>query len=180
MMQSRMSARLLVLFSMSVAFGGGATAARADDPCGAFTWDVRHERSLFGQAPRPLAAGETPAASPALATDQLYELKLTTLAKVKFVIPPGGKARDKAAYAGLVLITVDAPGVYRVSLDQPVWVDAIASGTLVTAKDFQGRRGCNAPHKIVEFALPAGTPVTLQFSGEVPTAKVSISRSPAP
>jgi hypothetical protein len=70
--------------------------------------------------------------------------------------------------------------VYRVSLEQPLWVDVIANGTLVPAKDFQGRPGCNAPHKIVEFTLPAQVPITLQFSsGGVSTVKVTVTRSPA-
>ena len=154
--------------------------AHADDPCAAFTWDVRHERTLFGQPPRSLAAGQTPAASPALATDQLYQLKLSAETKVTFVAPPGRKRRVEGAYAGLALVTVDAPGAYRVSLDQPLWVDVVASGVVVAAKDFQGRPGCSAPHKIVEFALPGGKPMLLEFSSSVtPSIKVSVSRSPA-
>jgi hypothetical protein len=178
MMQPPKSARALVLFALSFGFGAAPMVAHADDPCAAFTWDVHHERSLFGQSPRTLAAGETPAASPALATDQLYQLKLSTPAKVTLVTPPGRKAKGEAAYAGLFRVTVNTPGVYRVSLDQPVWVDAIANGAVVAAQDFQGRRGCDAPHKIVEFALPGGTPVTLQLSGEVPTVKLAVTRSP--
>jgi hypothetical protein len=181
MMQPRVSARLLVLFGVSVSFGAGPMLAHADDPCAAFTWDVRHERALFGQPARPLAAGRTPAASPPLATDQLYQLKLSPQTQVTFVAPPGGKRRVEVPFAGLARVTVHAPGVYRIALDQPVWVDVIAGGTVVAAKDHQGRPGCNAPHKIVEFALPAGTPVTLQFSGgDVATVKVTVSRSPAP
>ncbi len=50
----------------------------------------------------------------------------------------------------------------------------------IASKDFQGRPGCDAPHKIVEFVLPAGTPLTLQFrAGSQDTLKVSVSRSPA-
>ena len=78
------------------------------------------------------------------------------------------------AFAGLVRLTVETAGVYRISLDQPLWVDVIANGTVVPAKDFQGRSGCNAPHKIVEFQLPAASPITLQFSGSnVPVVKAT-------
>jgi hypothetical protein len=172
------SARLLVLFGVSAAFGADPLPARADDPCAAFTWDVRHERTLFGQAPRSLPAGEAPGALPTLATDQLYQLTLRSRPKVTFVAPSGRKGRSEAPYAGLVRVTVDTPGVYRVSLDQPVWVDVVANGVVVAAKDHQGRPGCNAPHKIVEFSLPAGTPTTLQFSGDAPSVRVTVTRSP--
>lgn len=181
MIQLRVSARLLVLLGVSAGFGASPMLAHADDPCAAFTWDVRHERTLFSQPARPLAAGQTLAASPSLATDRLYQLKLIAQKEVTLATPPGGKRRVEAAYAGLARLTVHAPGIYRIALDQPVWVDVIASGAIVPAKDHQGRAGCNAPHKIVEFALPAGTPVTLQFSGgDVETVKVTVSRSPAP
>jgi hypothetical protein len=178
MMRPRVSVRLLVLCAVSVDLGAGPMLAHAGDPCAAFTWDVRHERTLFSQPPQPLAAGQTPTDSPALTIDQLYQLRLSAQSKVSFVTP-AHKGRGEGAYAGLVVVTVDTPGVYRVSLDQPVWVDAIVKGAVVAAKDFQGRPACNAPHKVVEFALPSATPVTFQFNGQVPTVKVTVSRSPA-
>ena len=80
----------------------------------------------------------------------------------------------------MVGLTVGTAGVYRISLSQPLWIDVIANGAVVPAKDFQGRPGCDAPHKIVEFVLPARAPITLQFSGgSVPAVKVSVTRSPA-
>jgi hypothetical protein len=179
MMRPRVSAGLLVLFAVSVGLGTGPMPAHADDPCEAFTWDVRHERALFAQPPQPLAAGQTPAASPAFATERLYQLTLSAASKVSFVSPPH-EGRTKGVHAGLARVTVDVPGVYRLSLDQPVWVDVIAGGAVIAAKDHQGRPGCNAPHKVVEFALPSATPVILQFSGEVPTVKVTVTRPPAP
>jgi hypothetical protein len=180
MMSPRMSLRLLLLFGAAFGFVAAPMLAHADDPCAAFTWDVRHERALFGQPARPLAAGQTTAASPILTTDQLYQLALSVQTQVTFTTPPGGKRRVEPAYAGLARLTVHESGVYRIALDQPVWVDVIAGGAVVAAKDHQGRPGCNAPHKIVEFQLPAGMPVMLQFSGgEVATVKVTISRSPA-
>jgi hypothetical protein len=39
--------------------------------------------------------------------------------------------------------------------------------------------GCNAPHKIVEFVLPAASVLRLQSSGAIgPAVKVTVSRSP--
>jgi hypothetical protein len=177
-MQSPIVVRLFVLFAVSATFSVGARLARADDPCASFTWDVRHERTLFGEQPQSVAAGQTLAAAPAVVIDHLYELKLTGQAAVTFVTA-GKTPKSDEAYAGLVRLTVKSPGIYRISLDQPVWVDLIANGTVVAAKDHQGSRGCSAPHKIVEFLLPAGVPVTLQFSAaNVATTKLAVTRSP--
>ena len=124
--------------------------------------------------------GQTIAGSPTLAIDRLYQLQLKGQSAVAFPAPPGKKTPSEGAYAGLATLTVDAAGVYRIAVDRAVWVDVIANGALVRAKDFQGRHGCNAPHKIVEFLLPARTPLTLQFSGsDVATVKVAVTPSPA-
>jgi hypothetical protein len=156
----------------------GGMVARADDPCAAFTWDVGRERALFASEPEILAAG-TAVASPSLAPDRLYQLRLSDQPEVAFAVPPGKSRPTDGAYAGLANVTVDVAGVYRISLDQPSWLDVVVSGALIRSKDFQGRPDCNAPHKIVEFVLPAGTPLTLQFSGAAsPAVKVTVTRSP--
>lgn len=156
-----------------------AVAAVGDDPCAAFSWDVHHERELFAGQPQTLPAGRTVAAAPALLPDRLYELELSAQPEVTFAAPPGKKWPTEASYAGLATLTLGTAGVYRIALDQAAWVDVVAKGTPLRSRDFQGRRGCSAPHKIVEFVLPAGTPLTIQFSGGVvPALKVAVSRFP--
>jgi len=181
MTPAQFSVRLLLVFGLSliVTPAAGVRLAHADDPCTAFTWDVHHERTLFETKPQILTSGQTVVASPTLAADRLYQVELTAQSEVKFLEPPGRKRGDGGGFAGLVRLTVATAGVYRISLDQPLWVDVIANAALLPAKDHQGRPGCNAPHKVVEFLLPAGSPVTLQFSdSRVPVVKVTVTRSP--
>jgi len=171
--------RQVVLAAAFLAFTIAAKLAHADDPCAAFTWDVRHERSLFSQRPQSLAAGQTLPTAPAIVIERLYQLELQAQTEVAFPAIPGKPPKSAGAYAGLVKLTVDAPGVYRISLDQPVWVDVVQNGTTIAADGFQGRKGCSAPHKIVEFLLPAGIPLTLQFSGSnAAVVKTTVTRSP--
>jgi hypothetical protein len=154
-------------------------AARADDPCAGFAWDVIHERALFATDAKALPAGKAVASSPALTVDRLYQLQLSSQPEVSFAAPPGKKMLTDGAYAGLATLIVDKAGVYRVSLDQSFWLDVVANGVLIGSKAFQGRAGCSAPHKIVEFVLPAGAPLTLQFGGATSqTLRVTITRSP--
>jgi hypothetical protein len=156
-----------------------AAAARADDPCAGFSWDVRHERELFGQVPQSLSAASTPATAPALTADRLYELKLVKESQVSFASAPGGTHSAAGTYAGLARLSVPSAGLWRISLDGKFWVDVLAQGTPTRSQDFQGRPGCDAPHKIVEFTLPAGTPLMLQFSGgSSDTLKIAVTRSP--
>ncbi|MGB6603685.1 MAG: hypothetical protein WA747_10255 [Steroidobacteraceae bacterium] len=168
-----------------LALGVLATAARAapapEDPCGTFKWDVRHERSVFSTHAQPLAAGKAAAAAPAVIPEHLYELKLHKRADVTFAIPPAQKhAPPDGSSAGLVRLEVATSGRYRVALSQGFWIDVVADGVSIQSSDFEGRSGCAAPHKIVEFMLPANTPLVLQFSGAVaPVLRLAVTRAPA-
>jgi hypothetical protein len=176
MNMSRARAPLLALLSLPLA----PTHARADDPCAAFSWDVRHERDLFSKQPVDIASGRAFADAPALTPDRLYELELRAQPEVSFTAPPSRTWPKEATYAGLARLTVDTAGIYRFALDQPAWVDVVASGVVLQSRDGQGRVGCSTPYKVVEFALPAGKPLVLEFSASVtPSIRVTVSRSPA-
>jgi hypothetical protein len=181
------AALLLGLFSAGV--GGeaprepadaGSSATESADPCGAFSWDVSRERALFGKVPQKVTAGASPADAPAMSPDRLYELALVPLSQVHFAATPG-KKRSAEGHGGLATLSLPSAGLYRIALDQPFWVDVIHGGTPIPSRDFQGRPGCHAPHKIVEFELPASTPLTLQFSaGDAATLRVAVLRAPPP
>lgn len=156
------------------------SAARADDPCAAFSWDVRHERELFSKDAVDLASGKALADAPALTPDRLYELELRAQPEISFAVPPSRTWPAEATYGGMARVTVAAAGVYRFALDQGAWVDVVVNGAMLKSRSFQGRPGCNAPHKIVEFELPADKPVILEFSASVtPSLKVTVTRAPA-
>jgi hypothetical protein len=168
---------LLALCAAGVVRAG--PAPDAVDPCSTFDWDVRHERALFAAEARPLAAGRTAAAAPAVAPEHLYRLELAPRAEVSFAVPPGGRHPPPAGYAGLVTLEVSAAGRYRVALDQGFWIDVVVNHASIPSSGHQGRSGCTAPHKIVEFALPANTPITLQLSGgDAPTLRLAVTRAP--
>jgi hypothetical protein len=151
--------------------------AQADDPCAAFAADVSHERGLFASAPQSLAAA---AQSPGtiILVDRLYALQLLKQGQVSFAMPPERTA-PADTFAGIVQLTVPRAGTFRVSLDAKLWVDVLADGHALRAGKFQGQPGCTAPHKIVEFELPAGKTLTLQLSGAAaPTVRIAVTRGP--
>jgi hypothetical protein len=134
----RRSARLLALLALGLA----ARCALADeDPCARFSWNIAHERALFATAPVSLAAGRDASST-----------------------PPGKKTSIEGAHAGLARLRLQQPGVYRVSVDRAAWIDVVADGSMIESADFQGRPGCLAPHKIVQYSLPAGRKLVLQLS----------------
>jgi hypothetical protein len=161
MMQSS-RLRSMILWSLGAA---ARAALAADDPCSGFRWDVGHEHALFATAPELVTAGKDAASAPALALDRLYELVLTPQRQVIFAVSPGKKMPVDGGSAGLARLKLTAAGDYRVSLNQGFWVDIVADHQLIAPSDFQGRRECDAPHKIVVYSLPGGRDLILQFSG---------------
>ena len=167
------------MLAMLFAAGLAVPRAHAEDPCAAFTWNVAHERALFSGVPNTQPAGHDQPTAPTLKTDTLYELQLGADTGVRFVTAPAKKQRGAGSYAGLAKFSTAAAGTYRVAADQPIWFDVVRRGKQVASKDFQGHAGCSAPHKIVQFDLPAGAALTLQISGGV-NQTVRLTITPAP
>lgn len=170
--------RLITCFLLLTAlFDAGA--ALAGDACSRFKWDVRHERALFATRAEVRGAGSAVSSAPVISLNRLYRLRLTPQGRVAFAVPPGKKARRDGAYAGLARLHIAAAGIYRIALSQPFWVDVVADGTLVAARDFTGAHGCTTPHKVVQYRLAAGD-LLLQVSGwAAPQAELTVTRAPA-
>jgi len=156
-----------------------AAAAQAllDDPCAGFKWDVSKERALFSSSAVPQAAGKDGESAPVVVPNRLYQLALKPLEQVSFPAPPGKKPSDPGTFAGIAALQIPSSGSYRISVDLPLWIDVAVNGERVPAKDYEGQRSCDAPHKIVEFDLDAKRPLLLQFSGATQgTLRVTVTR----
>jgi hypothetical protein len=164
----------LLTIAIAALLCNGAHAAEPD-PCTRFTWDVSHEAAVMKQSPQVLTAAAAPAADlPQLQLDKLYELRLGKQSDVKFAIAPARAATNDDARAGLVQFRTGAAGRYRIALSTRHWIDVVDGTTILESRDFQGAGGCERPHKVVEFDLPANRSLTLQLS-RAPDAAVAIA-----
>jgi hypothetical protein len=151
------------------------TFAADADPCARFTWDVSNELAVMKQVPKAISAASKPGRdAPQLQLDTLYEIKLIAQSGVTFLVTPGKPALPDNAHAGIAKFHTDKAGRYRISITSGHWIDVVDGTDLVRSRDFQGARGCERPHKIVEYDLPAGRALTLQLSGS-PDAAVILS-----
>jgi hypothetical protein len=158
----------------------GTQAFADDDPCSGFKWDVSKERALFASTAVATAAGKDAASAPAVTSNRLYQLQLLPTSQVSFAVPPGKTSPLEGTYAGEVTLSIPAPGSYRVSIDLPLWIDVVAGGKLLSPTDYEGLHSCNAPRKIVEFALDGKQPLILQLSGAgQTTVRLTIVRTAA-
>jgi hypothetical protein len=153
---------------------GARSAIAAEAPgCTHFAWDVSHELAVMKQTPHTLAAATQPGSqTPWLQLDTLYELRLAGQSGVTYAVKPAKLTPPDGARGGLVRFRVDKAGLYRISISSRHWIDVADRGQLINSHDFPGARDCERPHKIVEFELPAGTELVLQFSGSTESAVV--------
>ncbi len=149
---------------LALGFASAAQPLHADDACIDFKWDVSKERALFAGTATALKSARESASAPVIVPNRLYQLHLTPQDQVTFAVNPGKKTAAEPTFAGLATLKVAAAGAYRIAIDLPVWIDVVASGSLLPAKDFEGQRNCSAPHKIVEFDLTGEQPFVVQFS----------------
>jgi hypothetical protein len=167
------------LLYLALAVGQGATpAAAGDDPCSGFSWDMTRVRTLFAGSPQIVNAGRDPQQAPALVSGRLYQLQLSPQAATHPALPPGKHSDDPHSFAGLARLELEHSGSYRISLDQPGWIDVVAGQAAIDSSGFQGRPACSAPHKSVQFPLPAHQVLLLQFSA-VPSARLRVTITPA-
>ena len=173
---TRNSALVLILGLLA---GGAAGPAWADDGCLDFKWDVSKERALFAVTPTVLPAGKDSKSAPTIVPNRLYSLQLVAQDQVAFSVSPPAKKSAAAGYAGLATLNIAPPGVYRIAIDLPSWIDVVADGALLKATDFEGQHECSAPHKIVEFELAGTRPFVLQVSNATKD-KLLLTVTPAP
>jgi hypothetical protein len=158
----------LPLSMLAVALILGLSRSRAEtpppaDPCGGYKWDVTPERALFAASPKAIVAGKDRGSAAPVGADQLFTVSLHPVSEVSFPVTPG-RAPPSGSFAGLVALTVPAPGNYRISVDVPLWIDVAGGAILAPVLDYEGLHDCNAPRKVVVFDLRGGTDWTLQVS----------------
>jgi hypothetical protein len=133
--------------------------------CDAFTWDVSHELAVLDMPAKPITAGTDAKKPVRLDLDQRYDAKLLPRRSVHFAAKPAKPMLDDGAQAGLFTFHTPKAGRYRVSVTTGHWLDVVDGGNLVVSRDFQGQRGCEKVHKIVEFELSGNKDFVLQLSG---------------
>jgi len=146
--------------------------------CGAFTWNVSHELALMAQPATSINASRDGNLA-TVVPDKHYLVHLAPQASVKFALAPARSRNAEGAYAGLMRFRVEQAGRYRVTLTSRHWIDVVEGDHAIATRDFQGRAGCDRLHKVVEFELPEGRDLILQFSGDSADS-VGLAITPAP
>jgi hypothetical protein len=179
--QALRGAPAVVLLAIVLAAGMGAGMAVADGAasCQAAGWNMSRELTAFARPPQSVTAQASAANLPLLRADTLYALRLRAQGEVHFAEPPTRPGRAVTPMAGMARFTVPSPGVYRVTLDSPLWIDVVTAQGVLAPTTYTGWHDCSVFRKSVNYTLEAGQTVTLQFS-DAATDLVKVTIEPAP
>jgi hypothetical protein len=112
----------------TMAIGLGTNRAAAEDlgaSCQAPDWDMAAEIAR-SRAPRKTSRREARSASlPPLELGVLYVLKLRPQTEVSYLQASNKKSLVQAPLGGLTSFAVAKPGVYRITVDSPLWIDVV-------------------------------------------------------
>jgi hypothetical protein len=136
-----------------------------EDECGAASSDVSLELAVMrSPAISVTAVPGKDSPVPELALDKHYAINLIPQGDLAFRVKPGRASRSELSRGGILRFTVPAAARYRISITSQHWIDVIDGRSVVASAAHHGP-DCELLHKIVEFDLPAGRPLTLQLSG---------------
>jgi len=161
-----------------------ATRAAAHDPpvdgCSASSVDVSRELALMrSPAITVTAVPGHGSKMPVLVLDKHYAISLIAQKDVEFRVKPGHAARKNSSRGGILRLEVPSAGRYRISITSRHWIDVLDGESLVASAAHHGPE-CELLHKVVEFDLPTGRPLTLQLSGrDDAIVGLAITTSPA-
>jgi len=164
-MKSRPGTSILVA-SLFLGMASGALPHEpAAEGCSVLSRNLAHELTIMrGAAVSASAVSRNGGRTPQLQLDTYYAVSLAPQDTLHFAAKPGRASKASSLRGGVFRFVVPAPGRYRISISSRHWIDVVDAANAIDSVDHFGP-GCELVHKVVEFDLPSGRPLTLQLSG---------------
>jgi hypothetical protein len=160
------------LSAVALAAAPGLAQAQEGSGCGGFRWPLEPERAALIRSDKPSLAN-----GGALAFNIATTLELQPLASAGLPKAPERALKSPQAFAGHFVLAAPAkPGVYKITISSPGWIDVIDREDYLHPKAFTGAVGCEGARKSVKFDLPSRA-LAVQFSG-VEGDRISVIVSP--
>lgn len=143
----------MIGLAMVMAFALPVQGARPTERCSAPT---ALPAELTGwSAMAPVTASAEARGAPTVAPSRALRVKLSTNEKLRFARPPV-KAGAAATSGGMIAVTVEAAGRYRIALGENAWIDVIAGTTAIESVAHSHGPVCSPIRKMVDFDLAPG------------------------
>ena len=149
--------RLVAVLTPAALLLASPTGAPAQQACAAPAEPWRAPKVL------PAARDQAGLAAARFAPGEAVRFTLHPDGEVVYLTLPKG-AGEEASFGGIAAFTVTEPGLYRVGLSAPLWVDVVENGKPAASVKFGPGPECSGIRKAVSFRLAAGEHV-LEMSG---------------
>lgn len=156
--------------ALLASIGAGPTRAAEDlsASCQSPGWDMGSEISAFKSTAENVASGSAVGALPPLESGVLYVLKLRRQTEVAYLQVSNKKSLVQSPLGGMTSFAVDKPGLYRITVDSPLWIDVVGPAGTIAPSAFMGWHDCRLFRKSVEYTLPGPETYVLQLSEATP------------
>jgi hypothetical protein len=94
-----------------------------------------------------------------------YSVRLLSQEQVHFPVSPGQNRNGTGRSAGVLSLGTLPAGKWRISADNPVWLDLVVAGRIVNASAFEMKMGCTTILKTVVWAVRGKAPLLIQVNG---------------
>jgi hypothetical protein len=149
--------------------------------CGDYTANLHSEMKLMSERLTNVMAGSTAASAARIRSRVAYSVRLLSQQQVHFSVPPGQNRSGTGRSAGVLALGALPAGKWRISTDNPVWLDLVASGQIVESSAFEMKMGCTTILKTVVWAVRGKTPLLIQVSGATqPSVRLLVTPAAAP
>jgi hypothetical protein len=149
--------------------------------CGNYTANLHSEMKLMSGHLTSVMAGSTPENAARIRPGVAYSVHLLSQQQVHFWLPPGQNRNGAGRSAGMLSVGTLPAGKWRISTDNPVWLDLVASRQIVDASAFEMKMGCTTILKTVVWAVRGRAPLLIQVSGATrPSVRLLVTPAAAP
>jgi len=133
--------------------------------CGDYTADLHSEMKLMSAQLTSVTAGSGAADAPEIKPGVAYSVRLLPQQQVHFALPPGQNRGGAGRSAGVLSLSDLPAGSWRISTDNPVWLDLVPSGQIVDSSAFEMKMACTTILKTVLYTVRGKGPVLIQVNG---------------
>ena len=125
------------LSAVALAAAPGLAQAQEGSGCGGFRWQLEPERAALIRSDKPSLAN-----GGALALNIAMTLELQPLASAGLPKAPERAAKSAQAFAGHFALAAPAkPGVYKITISSPGWIDVLDGEELLASESVHRRNG---------------------------------------
>jgi hypothetical protein len=154
--------------------------AQMQGGCSDYTADLHSEMKLMSGHLTGVAAGSGVTDAAQIRPGVAYSVHLLSQQQVHFALPPSQNRNGAGRSAGLLSLRNLPAGSWRISTDNPVWIDLVASGQIVKSSGFEMKTGCTTILKTVFYDVRGKARVLIQVNGATrPSVRLLVTRAAA-